>query len=117
MGLPYINNEVQGKQNATYTKNFEALEKLVLVMALGDTMVHPKESEHFGFFKDGSLSELVAMKDAPWYKEDWFGLRTLDEAKKIETYATPGNHLRFGMAFLEQMVQKYFVAAESTIQV
>jgi len=115
--LPYINNEVQGKQNSTYAENFKALEKLVLVMASDDTMVHPKESEHFGFFKDGSLSELVDMKDAPWYKEDWFGLRALDAAKKIETYSTPGNHLQFGMAFLEQMVAKYFVATAATVQV
>merc|ERR1711957_398511 len=47
--LPYINNEVPGKANSTYSDNFKALEKLVLVMASDDTMVHPKESEHFGF--------------------------------------------------------------------
>ncbi|CAK9056733.1 Palmitoyl-protein thioesterase 1 (PPT-1) (Palmitoyl-protein hydrolase 1) [Durusdinium trenchii] len=76
--LPYINNEVQGQQNATYKKNFESLEKLVLVMAEDDTMVHPKESEHFGYFKDGSRTELVDMRDAPWYTEDWFGLKSLD---------------------------------------
>merc|ERR1719362_494047 len=45
--LPYINNEVKGKENATYTSNWKSLEKLVAVMALNDTMVKPKESEHF----------------------------------------------------------------------
>merc|ERR1711972_1054962 len=108
--LPYINNEVKGKENATYSTNFKALEKLVLVMAEGDTMVHPKESEHFGYFKDGSAKELVAMKDAPWYKEDWFGLRSLDEANKIDFYGTPGNHLRFTKDFLLKMVSQYFVS-------
>ncbi len=93
--LPYINNEVQGHQNATYKKNFQSLDKLVLVMAEDDTMVHPKESEHFGYFKDGSRTQLVAMRDAPWYTEDWFGLKSLDQAKKIEFHSTPGNHLRF----------------------
>eukprot|EP00438_Fugacium_kawagutii_P027238 Skav214331 [mRNA] locus=scaffold86:239561:241835:+ [translate_table: standard] len=93
--LPYINNEVQGHQNSTYKHNFQSLEKLVLVMAEDDTMVHPKESEHFGYFKDGSRTELVAMRDAPWYTEDWFGLKSLDQAKKIEFHSTPGNHLRF----------------------
>eukprot|EP00932_Pfiesteria_piscicida_P001113 SRR837773.11085.p2 GENE.SRR837773.11085~~SRR837773.11085.p2 ORF type:complete len:189 (-),score=99.72 SRR837773.11085:26-559(-) len=115
--LPYINNEVKGKENATYTANFKALEKLVLVMAESDTMVHPKESEHFGYFKDGSMSELVAMRDSDWYKEDWFGLKTLDEAKKIDTYSTPGNHLRFTIEFLEQMVKKYFVPAAADVLV
>ena len=93
--LPYINNEVEGQQNATYKQNFESLEKLVLVMAQDDTMVHPKESEQFGYFKDGSRTELVAMRDAAWYKDDWFGLKALDEAKKIDFHSTPGNHLRF----------------------
>lgn len=115
--LPDINNEIPGKSNSTYADNFKALEKLVLVMAEGDTMVHPKESEHFGYFKDGSATELVAMQDAPWYKEDWFGLKTLDEAKKIDTYSTPGNHLRFTEAFLVQMVQKYFTGSSVEINV
>jgi len=106
--LPYINNEVPGKQNATYADNFKALEKLVLVMAADDTMVHPKESEHFGYFKDGSRTELVAMKDAAWYTGDWFGLKSLDEAQKIDFHSTPGNHLRFGEEFLDKMVAQYF---------
>jgi len=115
--LPDINNEVPGKNNATYTTNFASLEKLVLVMAEGDTMVHPKESEHFGYFKDGSATELVEMKDAPWYTEDWFGLKTLDAAKKIDTYSTPGNHLGFTEKFLIQMVQKYFTATSLQVNV
>merc|ERR1711976_838952 len=98
--MPYINNEVKGKENATYTENFKSLQKLVLVMAEGDSMVHPKESEHFGYFKDGSRTELVAMRDAPWYTEDWFGLKTLDQANKIDFHSTPGNHLGFTQAFL-----------------
>jgi len=106
--LPYINNEVPGKQNSTYTENFKSLEKLVLVMAQDDTMVHPKESEHFGYFKDGSDKELVSMKSAAWYTEDWFGLRSLDEAQKMDFYSTPGNHLKFTMDFLQKMVTKYF---------
>jgi palmitoyl-protein thioesterase len=112
--LPYINNEVKGQENSTYTDNFKSLEKLVLVMAEDDTMVHPKESEHFGYFRDGSRTELVAMQDAPWYTEDWFGLKSLDAEKKIDTYTTPGNHLRFTEAFLGDTVQKYFAPAQKT---
>jgi len=115
--LPYINNEVKGKENTTYTANFASLSKLVLVMAEDDTMVHPKESEHFGYFKDGSRTELVAMRDAAWYQEDWFGLKTLDQAKKVDFYSTPGNHLRFTEEFLSKMVSQYFVARVTPIVV
>merc|ERR1711920_551985 len=101
----------------TYSQNFKSLEKLVLVMAAGDTMVKPKESEHFGFFKDGSMSELVDMRDAPWYTEDWFGLKSLDQAKKIDQYTTPGDHLRFTRDFLLSTVRKYFVKKGELIHV
>merc|ERR1712048_401951 len=113
--LPYINNEVKGKENLTYTANFKSLTKLVLVMAEDDTMVHPKESEHFGYFKDGSRKELVAMKDAPWYTEDWFGLKTLDEAKKIDQFSTPGDHLRFKKDFLLTMVKQYLTTKSQQV--
>jgi len=110
--LPFINNEIQGpgNQNSIHKSNFESLQKLVLVMAQNDSMVHPKESEHFGYFKDGSRTELVAMRDAPWYKEDWFGLKSLDEAKKIDFYSTPGDHLRFSKEFLHELAAHYFVS-------
>jgi len=113
--LPYINNEVKGHENATYTSNFESLEQLALVMAEDDTMVHPKESEHFGYFKDGSMKELVAMRDAPWYIENWFGLRSLDQAGKLQFHSTPGNHLRFKENFLVDMVHRYFVKATPVV--
>lgn len=115
--LPYINNEVKGKENATYTANFKSLERLVLVMAQDDTMIHPKESEHFGYFKDGSLKELVDMKNAPWYTEDWFGLKSLDKAGKIDFFSTPGNHLRFTEEFLSKMVAQYFAPKNETSKV
>eukprot|EP00913_Durusdinium_trenchii_P013240 g12427.t1 len=102
--LPYINNEVQGQQNATYKKNFEA--NMARVTGEDDTMVHPKESEHFGYFKDGSRTELVDMRDAPWYTEDW---------KKIDFHSTPGNHLRFKKEFLLEMVKQYFVSESSMV--
>merc|ERR1711879_518416 len=58
--LPYINNEATTGKNATYKSNFVNLNKLVLVMAEGDSVVHPKESEHFGFYEDESTTKLVA---------------------------------------------------------
>merc|ERR1712032_1071767 len=114
--LPFINNEVKGRKNSTYKDNFKSLEKLVLVMAEDDTMVIPKESAHFGYFKDGSTEEQVSMKDAPWYTEDWFGLRSLDKANKLDFYSTPGNHLGFTLDFLLKMVHQYF-ASDATSDV
>lgn len=115
--LPYINNEVDGEENLTYAEHFKSLEKLVLVMAEGDTVVHPKESEHFGFFRDGSDKDVVSMRNAPWYLLDSFGLRSLDEAHKIDFDSTPGNHLRFTEDYLLGKVSLYFGAKATHVVV
>merc|ERR1719265_1368318 len=74
-------------------------------------MIHPRESEQFGFFKDGSDKELVLMRDTTWYAADSFGLKSLDKAGKIDFYNTTGDHLRFTQDFWKQMVTKYFNGA------
>jgi len=48
------------------------------------------------------------MKDTDWYKNDNFGLRTLDEAGKIDFMTTPGNHLRIDESTLLDIADKYF---------
>ena len=104
--MPELNNEKNFNQ--TFKDNFASLDSLTLVKALNDTMVYPNDSEWFGFFKDGSQKEKVAMKDTDLYKNDNFGLKTLDEAGKITFYSTEGDHLSFGEAFLLEMCDKYF---------
>merc|ERR1719265_1931807 len=91
--LPYINNEIAGQENATYAKNFASLERLALVMALDDSMIHPRESEQFGYYKDGTTKEVMQMRETPWYADDRFGLKTLDQAGRIDFYSTKGDHL------------------------
>jgi len=105
--LPDLNNEGE-IQNHAYTERFTQLNKLVLVKALGDTEVVPNESEWFGFYEDGNLDSILTMNETVWYKEDRFGLKTLDEAGKIDLYSTPGNHLEFSLDYLLDLVSKYF---------
>lgn len=42
------------------------------------------------------------------YKENWFGLRTLDALDRIDRLSTPGNHLEFSEEFLFGLVDQYF---------
>jgi palmitoyl-protein thioesterase len=106
--LPDINNEGPAK-NQTYKDNFVKLEKLVLVKALQDTMIQPRDSEWFGFFADNSQSTLLPMNETMWYLEDSFGLQTLHKAGRVYFETTPGNHLQFGVKDLEHLVDTYFV--------
>lgn len=100
--LPDLNNE--NKINTDYKKRMESLNKMVLVKAKDDTMIIPNDSEWYGFFKNNSVDKWT-MEEAPYY--DLFGLKTLNEAKKIDFYTTPGDHLRFTQEFYFQMADKY----------
>jgi len=105
--LADINNDL-GVKNHAYATRFASLNKLVLVMAQDDTIVVPRETEWFGFYEDGSLDKVLIMNETVWYKEDRFGLKTLDEAGKIDYFSSPGQHLRFTLDFLLDLVDKYF---------
>ena len=46
-----INNELE--INESFKTNLQKLENFVMVKFLQDSMVVPKESSHFGYYKDG----------------------------------------------------------------
>ena len=50
-----INNEKEAK-NASYAENLSQLENFVMIMHESDTMVEPKESEHFEFYMPGQAA-------------------------------------------------------------
>jgi len=107
-----INNEKMGQNpNAQYASNYNSLTKLALVKATGDTMVWPNDSEWFGFFKDNSTKVKWSGQGTnvgPWETEDWFGLKRMIDAGKVDFITTNGNHLQFDNKFLYLMVDTYF---------
>eukprot|EP00667_Euglena_gracilis_P016435 EG_transcript_17203 len=105
--LPDLNNELPVK-NATYRQNFIKLRRLILVKALRDTMVLPKDSEWFGFYADGSTSQVLPMLFTRWFMEDSFGLLTLDNAGRVFFESTPDDHTQFSVDQLLRLVDLYF---------
>ncbi|KAG6586588.1 Palmitoyl-protein thioesterase 1 [Phytophthora cinnamomi] len=106
--LPDLNNE-NTPANQTYKDNFIKLQNLVLVCANKDTQVFPKESEWFGMYQDGDpYKTILGFNETRWYREDLFGLQTLDKAGKVHFLSTDGDHLRFSIEFLLSVVDKYF---------
>lgn len=103
--LADINNERQDK-NATYKQNLVKLKGFVMYMFEDDETVVPKESSWFAEViededddgddngKDGKNRTVTLLRDRRIYKEDWLGLKTLDDAGKIEFLTTPGAHVR-----------------------
>jgi len=101
--LADLNNEKETK-NSTYKKNMMSLKEYVLVMAEGDGMVIPKESEQHGFYKWGNSYEIEKLEDTEGYKGDWLGLQSLDKEKRIVKLSFPGDHLRFSQKFWNEEI-------------
>lgn len=103
--LADINNERQDK-NATYKQNLVKLKGFVMYMFEEDETVVPKESSWFAEVDEGdgdgdgddgqsgANRTVTLLRDRKIYKEDWLGLKTLDDAGKIEFLTTPGAHVR-----------------------
>jgi len=89
--LADINNEREEK-NATYRKNMISLNTVLWVDSKNDTIVIPKTSPWFDFYKDGSEHVTVPMNQTQGYAEDWIGLRTLNEADKMIFKTVPCGH-------------------------
>jgi len=58
-----------------------------------DTMVFPKESEHFGFYSDDSYDTAVNYTETLLYKEDWVGFKELVDTNRVAFVTVPGDHL------------------------
>jgi len=114
--LPDLNNEVPGRTNPKYVQNFQKIFKLVLIRALEDTEIVPSESEWFGYYADGSNTEIQVMENTTWYNRDSFGLKTLHELGRIDRLTTPGNHLEFSEDFLMGLVDQYFKEKAGTFE-
>ena len=97
--LPYLNNEETSSDydtdeaKAARKANFSALNGVQLMMFTQDTMVYPKESEHFQQLD--ANGEVQALEDSDWYKNDSLGLKTLNEAGKVQFVSVDGDHLQF----------------------
>mmetsp|Transcript_12920 Transcript_12920/g.25741 ORF Transcript_12920/g.25741 Transcript_12920/m.25741 type:complete len:311 (-) Transcript_12920:46-978(-) len=108
--LPAINNEL-GTKNATYSGRLSQLENLVLVMFENDTMVIPRESAWFGFYKDGQGKEVETLEDSRLYKEDWLGLQALNEKGKLHKLQSPGNHLQMPKGYFEDNIIPFITSS------
>ncbi|XP_047993219.1 palmitoyl-protein thioesterase 1-like isoform X2 [Leguminivora glycinivorella] len=106
--LADINNELT--INETYRSNLQKLESFVMVKFDRDSMVQPRESEWFGFYKPGQASQLQTLQQSKIYTEDRLGLQAMDRAGKLAFLSQPGDHLQFDETwFIDNIINKYLV--------
>ncbi|KAL5254497.1 hypothetical protein ACHWQZ_G014069 [Mnemiopsis leidyi] len=82
--FPRLNNEVGSAEEKQRQKNnFQSLRKLLLIGGPDDGTVIPWQSQIFGFRT--ADKKIVPMEETQFYKDDLFGLKTLDEKGAITT--------------------------------
>ncbi|CAH8612809.1 unnamed protein product [Schistosoma intercalatum] len=101
--LADINQE--NEINEIYREKLRNIQRLVLVKFSGDTIVIPKESEWFGFYQNGSSTNITALQDSILYTEDRLGLRELNKRGDLHFIEKDGDHLHFDVNwFIEKIV-------------
>ncbi|KAF2639473.1 palmitoyl-protein thioesterase 1 precursor [Massarina eburnea CBS 473.64] len=109
--LADINNERELK-NVTYAENLATLDNFVMYVFENDTTVIPKES---GWFAQTNLTsgEVTELRNRTIYKEDWIGLKKLDEKGALVFKTTPGPHMQIDDDVLEDVFKTYFAPKEA----
>ncbi|KAL7411819.1 Alpha/Beta hydrolase protein [Mrakia frigida] len=129
--LPLINNELPSptSKNTTYASNLSSLSKLVLLRFTNESTVVPPISSWFGSIAPkSSLTQLassdsealssgavtdaeeeieIPMEDQPLYKEDWLGLKVLEESGRLKRGWCAGEHMDIGGCWWA-VLGKYF---------
>lgn len=85
----------ENKVNPIYKNNLLKLKNFVLVKFGQDTMVIPKESEWFGFYKPGQATELYTLFESDLYTQDKLGLKELNSTGRLHFLTSDTDHLQF----------------------
>ena len=99
--LPYINNERD--PTSAYKENMQKLDNFGLWMWDDDEVVHPRQSEWFGFYNKNRI--IVDVYETALYRDDLIGLKTLKQQNKLFFYHGPGIH----MYLTPDMINLYLV--------
>ncbi|ORY10031.1 Alpha/Beta hydrolase protein [Clohesyomyces aquaticus] len=105
--LADVNNEREVK-NETYAKNLASLDKFVMILFKDDTTVIPKESGWFAQVTNLTSGHVTELKDRTIYKEDWIGLKKLDEKGGLVFKTVEGGHMQLSDEDLEDLFKTYF---------
>ncbi|KAJ2765589.1 hypothetical protein IWQ56_004037 [Coemansia nantahalensis] len=105
--LPDINGETL-ERNREYRDRIAALDKVVLVRFSDDTIIYPASSPWFGFVD--ANGDNIPLQGTDMYREDWLGLRELDEESRLLFVTVEGRHMEIGGKVLRDIVSEHLGA-------
>lgn len=78
-----------------------------------DTTMVPKESAWFSEVNT-TTGEVTKLHNRQLYKDDWIGLRALDEEKKLDFRIAEGQHMQLSEEILVDAFKTYFRPGSKT---
>lgn len=99
--------EREEKKNSVYKARLTTLQKFVMVVFEDDTTVIPKESGWFAEVNRTS-GKVTLLRERKIYREDWIGLKTLDEKSALVFESMEGDHMQLDDEVLSSLFEKYF---------
>lgn len=102
--LADVNNE-RARKNATYRENLARLERFTMFLFEEDETVIPKES---GWFAEVNGTEVTPLRERAIYKEDWIGLKALDEKGALKFATTAGGHMQLSSEVLKKTFKENY---------
>ena len=101
--LPALNNENKTSEYAELRKSsFSSINAGLFTVFLNDIVVYPKYSAHFRSLDQ--QGNLMALEDMDFYKQDYIGLRALNEAGKITFDELPGGHVEITIDYIKNTI-------------
>uniref|UniRef100_A0A2C9LHD1 palmitoyl-CoA hydrolase n=1 Tax=Biomphalaria glabrata TaxID=6526 RepID=A0A2C9LHD1_BIOGL len=88
--LAVLNNQsdVVNPRSQEYRHNFMRLKNLILVGGPDDGVITPWQAGHFGMYNESEA--ILPMEEQEWYKNDAFGLKTLNSQGRIHRFTFSG---------------------------
>ncbi|XP_008429252.1 lysosomal thioesterase PPT2-A-like [Poecilia reticulata] len=108
--LPPINGEIPHQHLKDWRENFLRIKKMVLIGGPDDGVITPWQSSHFGFYD--SNEDVVEMRNQAFYKNDTFGLKTLDARGDVSVCVQSGvkhTHWHSNFTVFKTCIEKWLI--------
>jgi palmitoyl-protein thioesterase len=107
--LADLNNE-RAEKNGEYARNLGAAEDFAMYVFEDDETVIPKESAWFADVDTRSDGDgnVTLLRERAMYREDWLGLKKIDERGGLHFLTAPGRHMQLSDEILTDAMGKFF---------
>ena len=105
--LKMLNNENEIKDKEIY-KRFSSLEKVKLIKSKSDSVIVPRESSWFMFY-DTEGKNIVPLEESRFYKDDFIGLRKLNEEGKLTFVEFRDEHVIYNIVEYWEEIVDFFL--------